>query len=74
MRILERAQPFLYRIRILRFFMAFSLGGKKNKDSQYLNEVQNGCTRSRIRIGQIGPPSIFIYKISEEWSLLNSRI
>ena len=25
---------------------------KKNKKSQYLNEAQNGCTRSRIRIGQ----------------------
>ena len=29
--------------------MVFPLGGE-NKKSQYLNEVQNGCTRSRIRI------------------------
>ena len=35
-------------------FFWFLLGGKKIK-SHYLNEVQNGCTRSRIRIGTLDP-------------------
>ena len=31
---------------------------KKNKKSQYLNEAQNGCTRSRIRIASKGPTGL----------------
>ena len=36
---------------------------KKNKKSQCLNEVQNGCTRSRIRIVRSGLEIRFSFEI-----------
>ena len=49
MRILEQVQPFFTSFEFCYFF-GFYQEGKKVK-SQYLNEVKNGCTRSRIRNG-----------------------
>ena len=49
MRILEQVQPFFTSFEFWDFFLFLTRRRKKNKN-QYLNEVQNGCTSSRIRI------------------------